>query len=664
MRVDRTSWRADALTAALCLAALVLVALRFSHQLAPAAWIGAAIHPLSGNAAALVFHFSSLPRLAVAAMCGAALALSGAMFQHVLGNPLASPTLLGVSAGAQLALLAATVLAPAWLADQHEVVALVGAGLAIATAFGIAARQRFSSLGLILAGLLVGLFCGAVGGLLKLFHQEEIGAIFLWDGGSLAQQDWSVAAALWPRLLVFTLAAALVLRPMRLLGLADDSARGLGVSLAFFRTLCLTVAVCLAASVTAAVGVIGFVEIAAPFIARLAGARTLGHRMILSALIGAALLVLVDEAVQAFDRFGGISLPTGAVTALLAAPLLLLLLFRLKPEPEAAVAIGMSGRAKTSAIRVLLVLTVVVLAAIAFSTLVGRVGSGWSIASSVDWAALAPWRLPRTIEVVAAGAMLATAGALLQRSTGNPMASPEVLGIGAAVVAGLAVALVVSAAPSRMLLLIAGSAAAFALTAILIWRGSRTGFSPGHLVLTGLSLAAALQSIIAIALAANDPRSAILLGWMAGSSASADTASAGVTLLLAAILIPLALLFARSLDLLPLGDGVARSLGAAPGPARFGILALASVLTSASVLAVGPLTFVGLMGPHLALRLGCRRAITHLPGSALTGGLVMVLADWLGRVVIAPFEVPAGLAAALIGIPYLVITLLRRVPST
>jgi iron complex transport system permease protein len=300
---------------------------------------------------------------------------------------------------------------------------------------------------------------------------------------------------------------------------------------------------------------------------------------------------------------------------------------------------------------------------IALAIVIGRNGAAWSIGSPDNWAAVSPWRVPRTCEAWAAGAMLATAGALLQRSTGNAMASPEMLGIGAAVMAGLASALLLSAAPSRLLLMTTGSIGAFGLTAILLWGGARTRFSSHQLLLTGLALGAAVESIIAIALSANDPRSGILLGWMSGSSAAADNASAWSTLLLAFTLIPASLWFARSLDLLPLGEPVARALGVGLGPVRFGILSIAAVLTAGSVLAVGPLTFVGLMGPHLAQGIGCRRAIVHVPAAALLGGLTMVLADWIGRVAIAPFEIPAGLTAALIGIPYLIMLNWRGVLS-
>ncbi|MCW6509203.1 Fe(3+)-hydroxamate ABC transporter permease FhuB [Lichenifustis flavocetrariae] len=669
MRVSKSFARggesqACALAAVLALVGIAITLGRWVGQVPGSSWIEAAFHPASGNVAQLVFHFSSLPRSSVAAMSGAALAVSGAIFQHVLRNPLASPVTLGVSSGAQLALVAATVLAPTTLGATPEITALAGGVASMALVFAIASAQGLSSPALILSGLSVGLLCGALGHVLKLFNQESLAAVFLWGAGSFAQDDWSVAAALVPRLAILTLVAAFLMRPLRLLGLADESARGLGVSLTLYRTAALGVAVCMAASVTAAVGMIGFVEIAAPLAARLAGARRLGPRLAIAAVIGAAILLIVDALVQALNEWFGASLPTGAATTFLGAPLLLGLL----PRMRAGVAGETSGWAEAGRRlqrpgRLLMRLTLLTLVALVLATMIGRTGLGWSIIGPYSWSALAPWRGPRTLEAFAGGAMLGTAGTLLQRATGNPMAGPEILGLGAAVMVGLAGALLIDPAASQVTLFTAGATGALILLIVLMGSGLRTRFAPDQLLLTGIALSAALDAVIFAFLALNDPRAGVLLGWMSGSTAGADARSTSIMVVLAAILVPIGLLFARSLDILPLGDPLARELGVSLTPTRFGIMLVSAALTAGAVLSVGPMTFVGLIGPHVTGRLGAHRSLLQVPGAALVGGLVMALADWLGRIVLAPFEIPAGLVAALIGIPYLVVQLLRRVPA-
>ena len=185
----------------------------------------------------------------------------------------------------------------------------------------------------------------------------------------------------------------------------------------------------------------------------------------------------------------------------------------------------------------------------------------------------------------------------------------------------------------------------------LAWLSTRRGFAPERLLLTGVALGAALQALLAAVLALGDARATTLLAWISGSTYGIGPASAAAALGLAAVLCPTALLLGRMLDVLVLGPVIARSLGLPLARAQGFVALLAALMTAAAVETVGPLTFVGLIGPHLALRLGLRRVSAHVAGSVLAGALVMVLADLLGRTVAAPFEIPAGLVAAVIGIP-------------
>jgi iron complex transport system permease protein len=125
------------------------------------------------------------------------------------------------------------------------------------------------------------------------------------------------------------------------------------------------------------------------------------------------------------------------------------------------------------------------------------------------------------------------------------------------------------------------------------------------------------------------------------------------------VLLPLA---ARWLDILPLGEEVSQALGVGLQNSRLLVLSLAGALSAAATLIVGPFGFVGLMAPHIARSLGLRRATPHLLGSAALGGLIMVAADWLARNALFPYQLPAGLLAALLGGPYFM-WLMRR-PAT
>jgi iron complex transport system permease protein len=649
-----------ALAAVIAALAFAWAALRLSGELPLDLWPRAALDPAIEDARQLLFHYSSLPRLATALLCGAALGLASTILQHVLRNPLASPTTLGIEAGAQLALVIATIWMPALLGASRELVAVAGALSVTALIFAVSSARGFSALTLVLTGLVTSLFCGSLVVVFKLLNQEYISSLFIWGAGSLAQQDWSAVLYLLPRLLACFLFTALLARPLTVLSLSDESASALGVSLRLLRVLALFVAVLLTAFVTSSVGVIGFIGLAVPQIARLTGARRFQDRLVLAPVIGAGLLVLVDQAVQTVSGSFASLLPTGAVTALLGAPLLLWLLPQLKPSGND---LAPDFAARTKADRPPFLFPSLVgglLAITAIGIVLGRSAQGWSIADGEALAALSEWRIPRVSAALLAGAMLGMAGVLLQRLTRNPIAGPEVLGIGTGVAIGILASMVISTTPGRSLQMTMSFAGAFMVLAFLLWRSARSRSAPDQLLLTGIALSAFLDAIIVSFLALGDPRAAQLLAWLSGSTYRADYTTIWMMLAVAAPLLLITPLFSRPLDIFPLGEETSRELGIDLGRTRLAVMVLAALLTAGSVLAVGPLTFAGLVGPHLARALGLRRSLEQLIGAALIGAALLVLADWLGRIVIFPFQLPTGLVAALIGVPYLIWHLTRR----
>ncbi|MEK6291934.1 MAG: iron chelate uptake ABC transporter family permease subunit, partial [Paraburkholderia tropica] len=130
-------------------------------------------------------------------------------------------------------------------------------------------------------------------------------------------------------------------------------------------------------------------------------------------------------------------------------------------------------------------------------------------------------------------------------------------------------------------------------------------------------------------------------------------------LALAVALLALTLLCARWLDIFPLGTPAAASLGVPVRRARLLILLLAALLSAAAAMIVGPLSFIGLMAPHVVRRMGFRRAVVELLASGLLGALLMVLSDWLSRNVLFPQQMPAGLLAMIAGGAYLMVSLAR-----
>ncbi len=207
---------------------------------------------------------STLPRLATAVIAGVALSLAGALFQQVLRNPLASPTTLGISAGAHLALVIATLFFPALLGVGRDAIALLGSGLVAVLIMALGARRGFSPFSLVLSGLVVSLWCGALAAILSNLNDRSVVSLFIWGAGSLSTQSWEIPLAL---------GCLLLIRPLSLLDLGEDAASALGVRLAWLRFAALAIAVALSALVTSAVGVIGFIGLMAPHLAREIGLR-------------------------------------------------------------------------------------------------------------------------------------------------------------------------------------------------------------------------------------------------------------------------------------------------------------------------------------------------------------------------------------------------------
>lgn len=639
------------LVAALALAAAALSAGGLHERLPPASWWSAALGADGSDAAAWVVHYGMLPRIAVSILAGAMLALAATIFQQVLRNPLAEPATLGVSAGASLGVT----LAALWLPDLpglgREGAAFAGAGLATLAVFGLAWGKGLAPLALILAGLIVGLCLGTISAMAALLHHQELQSVFLWNSGMLRQSDWSAAGSLLPRFVVGLALALLLARPLVLLGLDEESGRSLGLRPRGARLAAPVLAVALAACVVSAVGMIAFVGLAAPAIARLAGARTIRDQLLGAPLVGGALLWLADQCVQNLPFAQ--ELPTGVGTAMLGAPLLLWLLPRLKggaapPMPGAAVAAARARRPW-----VLVLAGLVLLAALLVPALyLGRGPDGWAWLSGEEAWRLLRWRWPRTGAAAAAGAMLAMAGTLMQRLTANPMASPEVLGISSGAAGGVIALAFLVVAPDTSAQVAAAAIGALAALVAMLGVGRRAAFAPERMLLAGIAVSTAFGALVAILMASGDPRMGMLLSWMAGSTYRVGAPEALVALALAAALLPLMPLFTRWLEILPLGEASSRALGIGLGASRFRLLLAAALLTGAATLIVGPLSFVGLMAPHMARMMGLQRPMPQLYGAAVLGALVMIVADWLGRNLLFPYQIPAGLLATLVGAPY------------
>jgi iron complex transport system permease protein len=272
-------------------------------------------------------------------------------------------------------------------------------------------------------------------------------------------------------------------------------------------------------------------------------------------------------------------------------------------------------------------------------------------------------RLPRTVEALAVGAGLGVAGALLQGALGNPLASPDVIGVTGGSAFGAILILLVF--PSMLALMPLGALVfgllAAAVVFLVAWSGPHGG-SVARLILAGIAVSAMFTAGTTALMAAYPDRVQSAVFFLAGGLTSDGWREIKVTLPYFAAGFALAITLVRPLDRLALGDDIAASLGARPQLIRLTSGVAAALLAAAAAALAGLLVFLGLVVPHLVrLAGGTSRHTFVVPASAITGAALLLLADTLARTVRAPLELPVGPFMVILGVPVFLYLLRRAV---
>ncbi|MFD5598487.1 iron ABC transporter permease [Leucobacter sp. NPDC058333] len=638
-------------------------------------YAGGARETVGGVPVGDVLTGSRLPRLAAGVAVGFALGAAGALLQSITRNQLASPDTLAVTAGSYFALSAVAAFGltlPLWASGG---VAFVGGLLAAALVLALSGAST-STTRLILAGSALAMALDAGTAMLLILFSENTTGLFAWGSGSLAQLNIDASLRALPLIAVVIAAALLLARRLDVLGLGDDTASALGVPIRSTRLVAVLCAVLLTSTAVMLAGPIAFVGLGAPVLARLIAAQVpaLTRHILLiptSGLIGALLVLLADTGLRALlGAEGATSVPTGIPTALLGAAVIVVLALRMRDAggvrtPPQARAPGRSRKRLVTVVGVCAILLVV-------AALVGLLaGSLWlRTGDLVLWAqGLAPdlitravdERVPRVAAALLAGAALALSGTIVQSTVRNPLAEPGLLGITAG--AGLGAVVAVTSGGGRPLLItlaLVFGLATFGLIALLSWRG---GMLPDRFVLIGIGCGYGLSALSTFLLLRADPWNAPrILTWLSGTTYGRTLPDVLPVACALVIALPILIGLRRHLDLLMIDDDTPRMLGIRLEKTRFLLLAIAAALAAVSVVAVGVIGFVGLVAPHLARAIVGARHTRVIPVAMLLGGLLVCVADTLGRTLISPAQLPAGLMLALIGAPYFV-WLLRRSAS-
>jgi iron complex transport system permease protein len=246
---------------------------------------------------------------------------------------------------------------------------------------------------------------------------------------------------------------------------------------------------------------------------------------------------------------------------------------------------------------------------------------------------------------------------VLQAAVRNPFAGPELAGVvGGASVGAFTVLLVFPGAPSLALPFAAFFGALLAMSLVLALAG---GSSPARLALIGLAVTAGCAAVTELMLLHSQPAAATAITWLSGSTYATGWSDLRLLAVPAVLLVPVALLAVRRLDVLMLDDDLARALGMRVSLNRAALLAAGAALGAAAVAVCGAIAFVGLLAPHAARLLAGGNHRRALPMAMAVGALLLGLADTVGRTVFAPTEIPSGLVVSMIGAPYLAVLLWR-----
>ena len=272
------------------------------------------------------------------------------------------------------------------------------------------------------------------------------------------------------------------------------------------------------------------------------------------------------------------------------------------------------------------------------------------------------YELPRIIIAFLVGASLAVSGGVIQGLSRNPLASPDTIGVVKGASLGAVILLLVypRAALSYLpLSAFVGGIVAMVLVYVATYRHG--SISPVRLVLVGVAVSAFCESIIRYVMLHEAKGIGQALIWLTGSLASVDMQSVYQILPWIGVLLPLLIFFVYKLDVMGLGDDLASGLGVPVEQTRLITLVIAVLLASACVSVAGSIIFVALISPHIARRLVGSRHALLLPAAAAIGAFTVLVADAIGRGADPPIELPAGMVTAIIGGPYFIYLLMRKI---
>lgn len=611
-----------------------------------------------------------MPRTIIGIIAGAALAAAGALLQTITRNPLAASDTLGINAGAYFMVVLGMVAFPA-LQDQFPfLLAAAGGFLAALAAYFLGGGKAATPVRLALAGMIVSMVLGAFTSAIHIFKETETQSLFLWGSGTLIQLDWSGVEYAWPFVVALLAVAIFGGRQFDALELDESTARSLGQRVGLTRAAGLALSVFMAAIVVSVVGPIGFVGLVAPHLVRLTGIRK--HRLLIpaSALWGALLITAADLFARMVRSSLG-EMPVGAVMAIIGAPWLIWLVIS-KMKHISGSGTGQSSmnvgsvvlrmRFVPTAVFMTVLLAVIIIVSLSLGGTkipIADLLSSLADAGDSSYSVLLNLRLPRTLVAAGGGIALAVSGVLIQSAVRNPLADASIIGVTSGAGFGALVVLVVWPALPIFVLPIAAVAGGIIAAAFVFFLAWRKSLNPSVLILLGIAVSAIGSAGIQALIVKASLWSSTAFVWLTGTTYGRGWNQFNSIFIFLLILVPAAYYLGRKFDLLAFGDESSTGFGLPVRGTRLWAMIIGVLLAAGAVASVGTIGFLGLMAPHAVRMMIGHHTRRSIVLSGLLGGLLLVIADTLGRTVMAPKEIPSGLIIMLIGAPYFLFLMYR-----
>ncbi|MEZ9479854.1 Fe(3+)-hydroxamate ABC transporter permease FhuB [Vibrio splendidus] len=604
----------------------------------------------------MALAYVNLPRLVMAILVGGTLGTIGSLFQQLTQNRMMSPLTLGTSSGAWLGLVILNVVAPMLVTQYSVWFALVGALFAMGLIVSIVGIKNMSGLPIVLAGMAVNLLLGAFATAIILLNDQYAQNLFVWGAGDLGQNGWEQVLWLMPKLLPILAIFLLAPRVLTLLSIGTEgaAARGLNIGATFF--VLMAIGVWLVSVSITSVGVISFIGLIAPNIARNLGFLKAKSELIASCVLGALLLCVTDSLAIFLAQWSLDMIPTGTATAVIGAPALIIIARKqMSAQDQLFFSMPKGPKSISSLAYFLLGLMIFGLFALSALSQPSSDMGYFVIPDAFEWSI----RWPRMLTAIFAGGGLAVAGVILQRLVYNPLASPDILGVSAGAVLALIFSSLFMGYSIHSLspwVAFLGSAIALCL---LLFLGKKHQFAPSILILTGISLTAVLEALVQFSLTRVGEGKYTLLAWLAGSTYRVEPESATIMAVVITACIGVALLLSCWVTLIATGRQFASARGLNINIAYAALLCIVAILCSVVTTTMGPVAFVGLLAPHIAAMVGARLVREQIILSFLIGAALMLFADWLGQVVVFPAQLAAGTLVSIIGGSYFIFLLLK-----